>query len=115
MRKLVNKGITLNAFQNDEEKILADMQAALKTVLDPQVERLVKVSVKNSIASSMNLLCTAAFMSRLATNENSRKKLDALIAQARRLGIAFVQQGQGSIDEYLKESLRQIDETWDRE
>lgn len=115
VRRYIAKGMTVEAYQNDEEKILADMQIALKSVLDPQIERMVKINVKNSITSSISALHIAALLYRLTTNDISRKKLEVLFEQARRLGIEFVRQGQGSVDDFLKNAVAQINETWERE
>ena len=112
VRRYVNKGITVDAYQTDEEKILANMKGALREVLDPQIDRIVKITVKNAIASSVNLLYTAMMLYRVCTKE-VRPKLEVFMEDARRMGIRFVQLKEGSIDEYLKTSMARLNEVWE--
>lgn len=104
--------MTVDSYQNDEERILANMRASLKQVLDPQIERMVKINVKNSVSSSINLLYTAFLMHRMARGE-SKLKLDAVMNEVRRLGIGFVQQAKGSIDDFVRASIEKIEAMWE--
>ena len=111
-RRFIQKGISVDAYQNDEEKILEHMKAALREVLDPQVERMVKISVKNAISSSVNLLYTSMMLYRICARD-VRPKLEEFMEQARLMGIRFVQLSKGSIDDFLKSSMEQLNELWE--
>ena len=111
-RRYIIKGMSVEAYQNDEEKILANTRAALKEVLDPQIERMVKIMVKSSIASSVNLLYTSMLLSRLCARE-ARPKLESFMENARHMGIKFVQLGKGSVDEFLKSSMEALNAMWE--
>lgn len=111
-RRYIIKGMSVDAYQNDEGKILVNMQESLKAVLEPEINRIVKISVKNSIASSINLLYTAFLVYRIASPE-SQAKLEPIMDEARRLGISFVQLGKGSIDDFVKTSIQKIEATWE--
>jgi len=112
IRRYIKKGMSVDAYQNDEEKILANTRAALKDVLDPQIERMVKIMVKSSIASSVNLLYTSMLLYRLCSRE-VRPKLEAFMENARHMGIKFVQLGKGSVDEFLKNSMEALNAMWE--
>ena len=112
IRRLIKKSMSQQAYQEDEEKILAHMQAALKSVLDPQIERMVKIAVKNSIASSVNLLYTSMLLYRLC-EPKSRPKLEEFMDAARMEGIRFVQMGKGSIEGFLKSAMEKLVAMWD--
>lgn len=112
VRRYISKGMTVDAYQNDEERILVNMRASLKQILDPQIERIVKISVKNSVSSSINLLYTAFYMQRVVSAGNIQK-LEAVMDEARRLGIGFVQQAKGSIDDFVRASIEKIEATWE--
>jgi len=88
------------------------MQAALKSVLDPQIERMVKIAVKSSIASSVNLLYTSMLLYRLC-EPKSRPKLEEFMDAARMEGIRFVQMGKGSIEGFLKSAMEKLVAMWD--
>jgi len=111
-RQFIKKGISVDAYQNDEEKILEHMKTALREVLDPQVERMVKISVKNAISSSVNLLYTSMMLYRICARD-VRPKLEEFMEQARLMGIRFVQLSKGSIDDFLKSSMEQLNELWE--
>lgn len=111
-RRFIQKGISVDAYQNDEEKILEHIKAALREVLDPQVERMVKISVKNAISSSVNLLYTSMMLYRICARD-VRPKLEEFMEQARLMGIRFVQLSKGSIDDFLKSSMEQLNELWE--
>lgn len=113
IRRLISKSLSQSSYQEDESKIIDNMQNALKAVLDPQIERMVKISVKNSIASSVNLLYTAMMLYRICAKE-ARPKLMVFMEEARQMGIRFVQLGKGSIDDFLKTSMERLNETWDK-
>lgn len=112
VRRYIKKGMTVDAYQEDEEQILANMRSSLKTVLDPQIDRMVKITVKNSISSSVNLLYTSMLLYRMC-KPDARQRLEQFMEDARVMGIRFVQLGKGSVDDFLKRSMATLNAMWE--
>lgn len=111
-RRYISKGLLVDAYQQDEARILDNTKTALKEILDPQVERLAKINAKNAITSSVNWLYTAFLVYQTAKPE-SRVKLEPVMDTARRLGISFVKLGKGSVDDFLRDSIKYINDMWE--
>lgn len=112
VRRYIEKGMTVDAYQNDETQILANMQTSLKTVLEPQIERMVKIMVKNSISASVDMLYTGIMMNRVCSPD-LRPRLEDNMEEARRLAIRFVQLGKGSVDDFLTHSMEYLNTKWE--
>ena len=113
-RRYIKKGMSVDLYANDEAKIIENMKTALEQVLDPHIDRIVKITVKNAIASSINLLYTAMLLYRICAPA-SRPKLDIFMEDARKMGIRFVQLSKGSIDEFLKSSMATLNDMWEND
>lgn len=112
IRRLLVHGLSQKNYQEDESNILANMQTALREVLDPQIDRFAKLGSKNAIASSVNLLLTSMLLSRLCAPD-SRPKLEQFEREARKMGIRFVQYSKGSIENFLESSMEQLNAMWE--
>lgn len=114
VRELIDQGLSADAYREDEAKVLANMQVALREELAPSIERLAKIGSKNAIASSVNLLLTSMLLERWCKPE-SKPRLERFMEEARKLGTRFVRDGKGSVESFLRSSMEQLAEVWEDE
>jgi hypothetical protein len=110
LRSFVTDGMVKQGYKQDEDALRASMQAALKEVLQPQVERLAAIGAKAAQLSGAAYFLLV-YVARMYFPEDSRDMIDDVAAQARQLGVEYLKLRQGmDIDDFIKGGVRKMAE-----
>lgn len=110
IRDLIKKGLIASGYLPGAPDTAALVREALESVLKPQVDRLASISAKAAQITAASFFM-AAYSGELMIPDDMRLDYDAVIAQARKLGIAFVKLPRGSsLDDFLANGVQQMDD-----
>lgn len=109
VRELLVDGLKYQGYLLDEGRQYEMIQAAVKSTLDPAVERLAAISAKgvqiNGAAFFMLL-----YQLKSTLPPTSHAAIDDAAEQARMLGIQYLKQKDQNIDKFLKSGSRKMTE-----
>jgi hypothetical protein len=111
LRRFIADGTSVDAYKNDEEKIIADIRRAVREEFAADIERLAKIGIKGSVTSAMSMLLLSLMLDRL-TKQEQRGKIPVVHEQGRKLAIRYVQNKEGSLESFLRTATEKICEIW---
>lgn len=107
LRQLVEKGLVAEGYKQDEDSMRTAMQAALKEILTPQVERLATISAKSTQLSGAAFFLLT-FIGRLYLPEDEKGMIDEVAADARKLGIEYLKLKNRDIDAFIEGGIKRM-------
>lgn len=107
VRDLVEQGLVAAGYKQDEEHLEKLIQAAVKTAMKPQVERLAAISAKaTQIAGAAFFM--AVYMAKLILPPVEQQLVDEAAAQARKLGIEYLKLKDRDVDAFLQGGVEKM-------
>lgn len=107
VRKFIDKGLSIDNFEQDEAKMLLAIRQAVALELEQPIERIAAIGAKGSQISSAAFFMLIHTI-RLMTVEEERSGVDELAAKSRRLGIEYLKAKNESIDAFIENSLKRL-------
>ncbi len=107
LRQLVEAGLVATGYKQDEEYMAKQIQEAVKTALQPSVERLASISAKAAQISGASFFM-GVFASRLILPPGEQDLIDQAAAQARKLGIEYLKLKDRDIDSFIADGAEKM-------
>lgn len=90
VREFIDKGLNINGYKNETDFIREQIREELKSILLPNIERLIKIIVKSGITSASSFFLTGKVLSELVA-PSRQLELKEILEEAKKLGIAYIQ------------------------
>jgi hypothetical protein len=99
VREYVEKGLAVDGYKNDIDFITEIIHTELKEVLEPQVNRIVKLLMKIGKASAGTMYSNLKLV-QLVTDEDEQAYFD-MVDKSLRLGVEYMKKKDVDVDQYL--------------
>lgn len=99
VREYVEKGLTVDGYKNDMDFITEIIHRELKEVLEPQVNRIVKLLMKIGKASAGTMYSNLKLV-QLITDEDEQAYFD-MVNKSLRLGVDYMKKKDVEVDQYM--------------
>ena len=102
VREFVEKGLAVDGYKNDIDFITEIIHRELKEVLEPQVNRIVKLLMKIGKASAGTMYSNLKLV-QLVTDEDEQAYFE-IVNKSLRLGVEYMKKKDVEVDQYLGQS-----------
>lgn len=104
VRRYIDKGLNLEGYKSEIDFLSEIMQTVLSGVIEPQIERLVKLIIK------LGKINGAGYFLQLANNLNSKGKSDLeeiseTVNRCNRLAVKYMSQKDSDVERFLLDNL----------
>jgi hypothetical protein len=99
VREFVEKGLIVDGYKNDIDFITEIIHRELKEVLEPQVNRIVKLLMKIGKASTGTMYSNLKLI-QLVTDEDEQAYFE-MVNKSLRLGVEYMKKKDVEVDQYL--------------
>lgn len=99
VREYVEKGLAVDGYKNDIDFITEIIHRELKEVLEPQVNRIVKLLMKIGKASAGTMYSNLKLV-QLVTDEDEQAYFD-MVNKSLRLGVEYMKKKDVEVDQYF--------------
>ena len=107
LRELVEQGLVATGYKQDTDYLAQLIQGAVKTVLQPQVERLASISAKAAQIAGAAFFMNV-YMGQLVLPPGDRQLVEEAAGQARKLGIEYLKLKSQDIDSFITSGTEKI-------
>ena len=102
VREYVKKGLTIDSYKEDTDLIREIVREELKDVLEPQVNRIVKMLMKIGKVSAGTMYSTLNLIQTLSDQEQQdQQEYFEMVARCLRLGVDYMKKKDVDVDQYL--------------
>lgn len=109
IRRLVHQGMEANGFQEAEDQLQAHVQAAIKEVIKPYMERLAAITAKSTQIAAASFFMEAYIFGLLFPGQNQAIIQEAAV-KARSVGAEYASLKPGDeLDAFIREALNMRD------
>ena len=99
IREFVEKGLIVDGYKNDLDFITEIIHRELKEVMEPQINRIVKLLMKIGKASAGTMYSNLKLV-QLVTDEDEQEYFD-MVNKSLRLGVEYMKKKDTDVDQYL--------------
>ena len=99
VREFVEKGLAVDGYKNDIDFITEIIHRELKEVLEPQINRIVKLLMKIGKASAGTMYSNIKLV-QLVTDEDEQAYFE-MVNKSLRLGVEYMKKKDTEVDQYL--------------
>ena len=99
VREFVEKGLAVDGYKNDIDFITEIIHRELKEVMEPQINRIVKLLMKIGKASAGTMYSTIKLV-QLVTDEDEQAYFE-MVNKSLRLGVEYMKKKDVEVDQYL--------------
>jgi hypothetical protein len=99
VREFVEKGLAVDGYKNDIDFITEIIHRELKEVLEPQINRIVKLLMKIGKASAGTMYSNLKLV-QLVTDEDEQAYFE-MVNKSLRLGVEYMKKKDVEVDQYL--------------
>ena len=104
VREYVKKGLTIDSYKEDTDLIREIVREELKDVLEPQVNRIVKMLMKIGKVSAGTMYSTLNLIHTISDQEQQdQQEYFEMVARCLRLGVDYMKKKDTEIDQYLSQ------------
>lgn len=104
VREYVKKGLTIDSYKEDTDLIREIVREELKDVLEPQVNRIVKMLMKIGKVSAGTMYSTLNLIQTLSDQEQQdQQEYFEMVARCLRLGVDYMKKKDVDVDQYLSQ------------
>ncbi len=109
VREYVEKGLIVDGYKNDLDFITEIIHRELKEVMEPQINRIVKLLMKIGKASAGTMYSNLKLV-QLVTDEDEQAYFD-MVNKSLRLGVEYMKKKDVEVDMYLKQIQEVINDS----
>lgn len=102
IREFVKKGLAINSYQEDTDLIREIVREELKDVLEPQINRIVKMLMKIGKAAAGTMYSNLSVIQHIA--DQDQQEFYEMVNRSLRLGVDYMKKKDIEIDGYLGQS-----------
>lgn len=102
VREFVKKGLAINSYKEDTELIREIVREELKNVLEPQINRIVKMLMKIGKAAAGTMYSNLNLIQHIT--DQDQQEFHELISRSLRLGVDYMKKKDIEIDTYLNQA-----------
>lgn len=107
VRSFIDAGLNQGAYEQQEEKFLANMRQALTEILDPAINRLAAISVKGGITSAAAYFLSATALTAFV-HPDIRAEFNEAIVGAKKMGVQYMRMKDQNISDYLDDGVSKM-------
>lgn len=100
IRRYIDKGLDLEGYKSEIDMLSGIMETVLNGVLEPQIERLVKLIIKLGKINGAGYFLQLAYVIS-SRGENSLEEIAETVDRCNKLAIKFMSQKDSNIDKFL--------------
>lgn len=109
-RKILEQGVQ-GDLHSQVDEILPIVKQALNEIISPAVDRLAALCAKGAITSAAAYFLSATALSAFV-HPSMRPEFNVAITKAKKMGVSYTRIKDGSIDEFLENSVKNFNHTY---
>ena len=106
-RSMLNKGLKMDGYKNDDDRLYQMILDAVHEVLDPQVKRFAAIMAKDTHVSATSFFMQVAF-AKACFNEDDGDSIDEAVHTARRLAIEYLKLKDSDLERFFQTNVSKI-------
>ena len=109
VREYVEKGLTVDSYKEDTDFITEIIHQELKDILEPQINRIVKMLMKIGKVSAGTMYSNLSLIQLI--NDEDQEAFFEMVSRSLKLGVEYMKKKDVEVDAYLSNSNNVIDDS----